>query len=236
MKHSQQFLLAIGFAFLALEGYAKPMTDSIEDDMSALSNVVNRIVSKAPIDVIDQLSGDFSNLVMRLSIPSRSGWASFQLVSFANGGPETNAVLVSRYGNPSKPNRPTYSWKSRYSDDEVKRGVQRNQIARILILQFCLTSLSDDNETIPYSELFDAVVSIWATDLDEKPWGRGFNPFEFHRTKDNLTNPKPLISLFAISKSVDEVTRDRANRFLQRISEIFNYSDQEDQLQHDQTE
>ena len=213
------------------------MDESATSLASMRSYLENRLHANSP-DSYRAESQALSNLVANLSESDRPGWASSQIVSWANRHPETNAVLVSGW-DPAR-RRPIMSWQTRYSDEEVSVGRRKNQVSRFIVLLHCLDSIRENTRGVPMSELLLAFNGLWAEDMLDRAWGRGFNSMQFHRKMDGMSSPRWFYELVSSSPGLDPEIRvyalsclvklsssvEEQNRFKKAIGRISLSSDQ----------
>ena len=217
----------VAAAVLAAFGLSMPSAAALEAvgtvfrSFSELSsNLVSGVSAAAP-DMYPLLAGDLGATISNALSFSRAGWPSAQLVRFADSGPETNAVLVPlQHVDIHRPG-PRSEWKIVHSDAEVRAGIRRNQLARILVLCYILESLDDSATTpIPFSEELLAVGEIWGSDLVPSLRGRGTSDSKRHREIDGLSDIRPLFEMFLLSNNTDPATKQTAASLLADVDAI----------------
>ena len=160
--------------------------------------------------LFNELFASFTNLIASVSESTRPGWAGSKLAAWAEQGPETNLAWVPIQGvNPHRPG-PRMRRESRYSDEEVRHGRRRNQMARAILLRFVLNSLETGTDEVVPSEMLLAVTSLWGKDLVEHVDRQGENKCREHRMTDGfsaLDSMRAIYGAFRDSDHVDEQTK-----------------------------
>ena len=158
----------------------------------------------------NELFASFTNLIASVSESTRPGWAGSKLAAWAEQGPETNLAWVPIQGvNPHRPG-PRMRRESRYSDEEVRHGRRRNQMARAILLRFVLNSLKTGTDEVVPSEMLLAVTSLWGKDLVEHVDRQGENKCREHRMTDGfsaLDSMRAIYGAFRDSDHVDKQTK-----------------------------
>ena len=229
------------FVVCAACAFGQATQPGMDESATSLASMRTYLENRLHVDCPDSYRAEsraLSNLVANLSESDRPGWASSQIVSWANRHPETNAVLVSGW-DPAR-RRPIMSWQTRYSDEEVSEGRRKNQVSRFIVLLHCLDSIRENSRGVPMSELLLAFNGLWAEDMLDRAWGRGFNSMQFHRKMDGMSSPRWFYELVSSSPGLDPEIRvyalsclvklsssvEEQNRFKKAIERISLSSDQ----------